>query len=38
MEQRIAYLLQKCSSNDLTTVEEEELNAFFPGRKKPGTV
>jgi transmembrane sensor len=29
MEQRIAYLLQKCSSNDLTTAEEEELNAFF---------
>jgi len=29
MEQRIAYLLQKCSNNDLTTTEEAELNAFF---------
>lgn len=29
MEQRIAYLLQKCSNNDLTATEEAELNAFF---------
>jgi transmembrane sensor len=29
MEQRIAYLLQKCSNNNLTATEEAELNAFF---------
>lgn len=33
MEQRIAYLIQKCSRDELTTAEEEELTAFFLDEK-----